>query len=80
MTFLDYWSMIPAVILFILHLAICGIFFIKQDNSKDEEEVPMDNIMSESTGTINPTSTDDEGKTDEVDGPPKELICSMRYG
>ena len=34
----------------------------------------MDNIMSESTGTINPISTDDEGKTDEVDGPPKELI------
>ena len=74
MTFLDYWSIIPAVILFILQLALCGIFFIKQDNSKDEEEVPMDNIMSESTGTINPTSTDDEGKTDEVDGPPKELI------
>ena len=74
MTFLDYWSIIPAVILYILQLALCGIFFIKQDSSKDEEEVPMDNIMSESTGTINPISTDDEGKTDEVDGPPKELI------
>ena len=74
MTFLDYWSIIPAVILYILQLALCGIFFIKQDASKDEEEVPMDNIMSESTGTINPISTDDEGKTDEVDGPPKELI------
>ena len=74
MTFLDYWSIIPAVILYILQLALCGVFFIKQDQSDNKEEVPLDNIMSVSTGTINPMSTDDEGKADEVDGPPKELI------
>ena len=65
MTFLDYWSIIPAVILYIVHLACCGLFFIKQENMDNQGiELPMDNIMSESTGTINLVTTDDEGRTD----------------
>merc|ERR1719232_1562489 len=73
-TYIDYWSIIPAVILYILQLALCGIFFIKHQNCDGNETLPMDNIMSESTGTINPMSTDDEGKTDEVDAPPSGLV------
>ena len=63
LTFLDYWSIIPAVILYFLHLATCGLLFIKQENQETNEiDFPMDNIMSESTGTINPVTTDDEGR------------------
>ena len=51
LTFIDYWSVIPAVILFILNLACCGVFFIKTEKNNDEEFVPMDNIIEEDENT-----------------------------
>lgn len=66
--FIDIWSMIPAVILFILQLALCGLFFIRQES--EDQDLPMDDLMVGSYGTINEASTDDEGRHDQVDGPP----------
>ena len=74
LTFIDYWSIIPAVILYIIHLGICGVFFIKQEDKDIDDNLPMDNIMSASTGTINQANTDDEGNTEEISGPPKGLV------
>ena len=74
LTFIDYWSIIPAVILYIIHLGTCGVFFIKQEGKNIDDDLPMDNIMNASTGTINPANTDDEGNTDEVSGPTKGLV------
>ena len=44
LTFIDYWSVIPAVMLFILNLACCGVFFIKTEN---EEVIQMNDIIEE---------------------------------
>ena len=64
--FIDIWSIIPAVVLFILQLALCGLFFIRPE--QEEQELPLDNLMRASMGTINEASTDDRGRTEEVDG------------
>ena len=73
-TYIDYWSFIPASILYVLHLGVCGVFFIKQENLSHDDDLPMDNLMNESSGTINPVNTDDDGNTGEVDRLPNGLV------
>ena len=60
LTFIDIWSLIPGLVLYVLQLALCGLFFIRQE--PEEADVPLDNIMKGSTGTINQASTDDQGR------------------
>ena len=43
LTYIDYWSIIPAVILYILNLALCGLFFIQNQNQRDESKLHIEN-------------------------------------
>ena len=74
LTFLDYWSIIPAVTLYILLLALYGIFFIKVEKSNINESFAMSNEVNRSTGTVNSLSENDDGKTEEMDGSPSGLV------
>ena len=52
-TFLDYWSIIPFIIMFIFQLAICGIFFIKKEISEEKNPIENDsNQIVENKGFI----------------------------
>ena len=64
LTFIDIWSIIPGLVLYVLQLALCGLFFIRQE--PEEADVPLDNIMKGSTGTINQATTDDQGRSEQT--------------
>ena len=64
LTFIDIWSIIPGLVLYVLQLALCGLFFIRQE--PEEADVPLDNIMKGSTGTINQATTDDQGRSEQA--------------
>ena len=50
------------------------MFIIQNEKNNDDECFDMENEMNRSTGTINPLSEDDDGKVNEVDGPPSGLV------
>ena len=67
LTFIDYWSIIPTIIIYILNLAVCGLHFIQHHH--DSVQLPMDNLVDHDPGNDN-IEPGDEGHVDEVDGPP----------
>ena len=72
LNYIDYWSIIPAVILYILNLAVCGVYFIHhpQHDESFREHIPVDNMTDEGLAhdNIDPPKVTVLG--DDVDGPP----------
>merc|ERR1719312_672871 len=70
LTFIDYWSIIPAVILYILNLAVCGLHFIQHHH--DSVQLPMDNLVDQDPNIdkFDTLEHGEKGHIDEVDGPP----------
>ena len=70
-TYIDYWSAIPGIFIFILMVSLFGLFLIK--NNSSAEEIPLDNVTELEN---NPAFEDDKVASTSAD--PSDLIWDGR--